>query len=255
MSDGYDTLPAAMRTDTFNGSLLTQLSFVLISLSILVLVPAGLFRAATACGDTPVQVARLVQRFLIVATAWLTIVLGLAVSGALADWQRTPPALMLVAVGVVLLGVRLARSAAGARLAAGLPLALLVGFQGFRLPLELAMHRAYTEGLMPVQMSYSGRNLDIVTGITAIGLGVALAVARVPRWVVGAWNVMGLALLVNIVGVALLSTPRFQYFGPDHVNTFVTRLPYVTLPAVMVLAAWAGHLVILRALSRPPTGR
>ena len=30
------------------------------------------------------------------------------------------------------------------------------------------MHRAATEGVMPMQMSYSGQNLDIVSGVTAI---------------------------------------------------------------------------------------
>jgi hypothetical protein len=32
----------------------------------------------------------------------------------------------------------------------GVPLWALVGFQIFRLPLELLMHRAYVEGLLPV---------------------------------------------------------------------------------------------------------
>jgi hypothetical protein len=48
--------------------------------------------------------------------------------------------------------------------------------------------------------------------------------------------------------IATLSTPRFQYFGPDQLNTFVTYPPFVLLPAVMVVAALAGHLLIARAL-------
>ena len=68
------------------------------------------------------------------------------------------------------------------------------------------------------------------------------------RLAVGA--VGGLALLVNVVVVALLGTPRFRYFG-DHLNVWVTYPPFVWLPAVMVLAALAGHLVIFRALRQP----
>jgi hypothetical protein len=64
-----------------------------------------------------------------------------------------------------------------------------------------------------------------------------------------AWNILGLALLVNIVGVAILSTPRIQLFGPDRLNVWVMYPPFVWLPAVMVLAALAGHLLIFRALS------
>ena len=57
-------------------------------------------------------------------------------------------------------------------------------------------------------------------------------------------------LLVNIIVVAVLSTPAFAYFGADRLNTFVTDVPFVWLPAVMVAAALAGHLIIARALLR-----
>jgi hypothetical protein len=146
------------------------------------------------------------------------------------------------------------RSTAGDRLARGLPLSSLVGLQAFRLPLELLMHQAAMAGVMPVQMSYSGRNFDIVTGITALGLAAWLHRGRPGRAVVWAWNTLGLALLVNIVAVAVLSTPMFAAFGStsDRLNTFVTYPPYVLLPAVMVLTAWTGHLLVFKALAAGP---
>jgi len=136
----------------------------------------------------------------------------------------------------------------GTRLVRGLPVAVLVGSQVFRFPLELLMHRAYTEGVMPVQMSYSGRNLDILSGVSAGLLGLALARGPVPRWLVTAWNLGGLALLVNIVTVAVISTPLFRWFGDDKPNTWVTYPPFVWLPAVMVTAALIGHLLVFRWL-------
>ena len=65
-----------------------------------------------------------------------------------------------------------------------------------------------------------------------------------------AWNILGVVLLVNVVAVAILATPRVRYFGDDRLNVWVTYVPYVWLPAVMVLAALAGHLLIFRALRR-----
>ena len=56
--------------------------------------------------------------------------------------------------------------------------------------------------------------------------------------------------LVNVVIVALLGTPRFRYFG-EHLTVWITYPPFVWLPAVMVLAALAGHLVIFSALRQP----
>ena len=48
--------------------------------------------------------------------------------------------------------------------------------------------------------------------------------------------------------IAILGTPRFEYFGPGHLNVWVMQPPFVWLPAVMVLAALAGHLLVFRAL-------
>jgi hypothetical protein len=173
---------------------------------------------------------------------------ALALSGVLADATRKPPALMplvLVCLGVAL---AVALSPLGGRIASGLPLSLLVGAQAFRLPLELVMHRAATEGVMPVEMSYAGYNFDIVTGATALVLGIALHRGAVPRAVVLAWNVMGAALLAIIVGVAVAALPWIAAFGPDHLNTWVLHFPYVWLPTALVPAALFGHVVVFRRL-------
>ena len=114
------------------------------------------------------------------------------------------------------------------------------------------MHEAARQGVMPAQMSYSGYNFDILTGITAAILGVTMAFRPVARWVIAAWNVMGLGLLATIVAIAIISTPAIGAFGPDRYNVWVMTVPYVSLPAVMVLAAWAGHLVVFRALAESP---
>jgi hypothetical protein len=101
---------------------------------------------------------------------------------------------------------------------------------------------------MPVQMSFSGRNFDIFTGITALIVAALVRWGRAGRGLVLAWNILGLALLVNIMVIAILATPRIQYFGPRNINFFVAYPPFVWLPAIMVLAALAGHLIIFRAL-------
>ena len=137
----------------------------------------------------------------------------------------------------------------GTRLIRGLPLAALVGYQVFRFPLELLMHRAYVEGIMPVQMSYSGRNFDILTGISAGLLGLVLLAhptCRAGSIQPGTWRAS--RLLVNIVTVAVLSTPAFGWFGRDRLNVFVLYPPFVWLPAVMVLAALMGHILVWRKL-------
>ena len=164
-----------------------------------------------------------------------------------------PPTMVVVFVLLLVLSVGLGVSPVGRRLAAGLPLAVLVGVQGFRLPLELLMHRAYEDGLMPVQMSYSGLNFDIVTGITALIVGALLATGRAGVRTARAWNVMGTLLLVNIILIALLSAPTpLRVFRDGPANVWITTVPYIWLPTVMVAFAILGHIVIYRRLRRRP---
>ena len=157
---------------------------------------------------------------------------------------------MLLLVPVIfVVAIWIATSRVGTRLATGLSLAVLVGAQAFRLPLELTMHRAYTEGLMPVQMSYSGRNLDILTGISAIVVAAILVRRPKALWLAHAWNVVGILLLANILTVALLSAPTpFRTFHNEPANVWITDAPWVWLPSVFVLAAIAGHILVFRRL-------
>lgn len=102
---------------------------------------------------------------------------------------------------------------------------------------------------MPPQMSYSGLNFDVVTGATALLLGLALAVRRVPLWVVHGWNAMGAVLLLNIVTIAMLSAPGpLRVFHQEPANVWITAFPWIWLPTVYVAAALVGHIVIFRKL-------
>lgn len=190
----------------------------------------------------------------IVLVFWLVVPAVLASRGVL-DRYSPPPAPGFILVGLITLGtVVLAFSAFGSRLAAGIPLAGLVGYQVFRLPLEWVLHRLYSEGVIPVQMTYAGQNFDVVTGVFAVALGFWLWAGHRTVWLVAAWNIIGLALLGNIVTIAILSTPvPFRYFMNDPANLLPSTFPYVWLPTFLVQAALFGHLLVFRAISRSAT--
>ena len=224
------------------------LAFLIIPLMLAAALVWGVDAASRRLGEPGGARRRAVATTVAVAAGWMTGTWVAADRGVLRLWDATPPPFALLVAGIVGLAVAMAFSGYGTRLARGLPLWTLVAVQGFRLPLELAMHTMYERGVMPVQMSYSGRNLDIVTGGTALAVAWLAATGRGGRRLVLAWNVLGLILLANVVTIAILSTPRFRYFGDDRLNVWITYPPFVWLPAVMVLAAWAGHLLIFRAV-------
>lgn len=180
--------------------------------------------------------------------AWLVLVAALALSGALGRFDVKPPPMMVWFAATFALPIGVALSPLGRRLAIALPFGALVGFQAFRLPLELVMHRAATDGLMPNVMTYTGYNFDILSGITALALGVGFSLGNVPRVLVVAWNVLGSCLLAVIVGVAVAATPLFKAFGEDQVNVWVTRFPYAWM-SVMVGGALFGHLLVWKKLA------
>ena len=222
-------------------------AFVVIPLLLVAVLAWGVAAAWRRSGAPAAHAARAAGLTLVAAALWMLLTWAAAASGLLQSWERTPPSFAILIAATLALALALAFSPVGGRLARFVPLWALVLVQAFRLPLELAMHALYERGIMPRQMSFSGRNFDVVTGATAL-LVAALACSGGWRRLVAAWNVMGLALLVNVVAIAILSTPRLRFFGPDRLSTFVTYTPFVWLPAVMVLAALAGHLVIFRAL-------
>ena len=238
------TMPAVTLSDP------AVLAFVVIPLGLLGALLWGTHAAARHLHEDDAARRHAMLITVVVSAVWMTATWRSAESGVLRLWDSTPPPFAVLVVGILGVTAVLACTAYGRRLALGLPLWQLIGIQGFRLPLELAMHAMYERGVMPEQMSYSGRNFDIVTGITALMVAWLVRSGRVGRRVVLTWNVLGLLLLLNVVTVGILSTPRFRLFGDDRVNVFITYPPFVWLPAVMVLAALAGHLIVFRAVLR-----
>jgi hypothetical protein len=229
---------------------LATAAFVVIPILLAAGLTWGVAVASRRLGEDPARRRRAIVITVAGSAAWMGGTWLAAASGVLRRWNATPPPFGILVVSIIVLGAIIALTSYGRRLALGLPLWVLVAVQGFRLPLELAMHEMYERGVMPGQMSYGGNNFDILTGATALIVAAIVRFGRQGRVLVAVWNILGLALLLNIVTIAILSTPRFSYYGSDRLNEFVADPPYVWLPAVMVLAALAGHLVIFRALRR-----
>lgn len=224
-------------------------AFVVLPAVMAALFVAAVWQAWRVTGASAGAARRAAWIAALAIAGWMAVTWALAASGIFLDFTTTPPAFAFLVISILAIAGAVGLGPAGRRLATAIPLWMLVAAQAFRLPLELAMHRMYERGIMPEPMSYSGRNWDIVTGATAVLVAWLLASRRASRGLALAWNVLGTLLLVNIVVVAILATPRFQYFGPDQVNIWVMHPPFVWLPAVLVLAAILGHLLVFRALA------
>jgi hypothetical protein len=196
------------------------------------------------------------RRALVLSAAVLTVmaVSGIAAwSGTLAQFNSFPPPMLVMIASVFVMSFAMGLSSFGGEATSELSFAALIGLQGFRLPLELVMHHTGNVGIMPVQLSYSGYNFDIVTGISALLIFALLKSGRsVPRSVVWAWNLWGSLCLVVITIIAITTSPVLRFFGnePRNLNTWVLYFPYVWLPVVLVTVAISSHVVITRKLMK-----
>jgi len=233
----------------------SELSF----LTLAALLALAFIIAAWRAGK-PYEAPQTSLRWAAVAAVLTSIWLGgsaiIARSGVLKEFQRRPPPFLIFVISISIATAAVALAPVGKRLIDGIEIRWLVGFQVFRIPLEFLLHRLYQEGVAPVQMTYAGMNFDILSGALALAILVWGTLRKPPRWAILIFNLVGLALLINIVTIAILSTPTpLRRFFNEPANTFVAYSPFVWLPAFMVQAAWFGHLLVFRWLRQPRSNR
>lgn len=186
---------------------------------------------------------------------WLAYAAQLSLRGKLLPppGGGAPPIYLLMPPGVAL-AVLAVFSPLGTRLTA-LSLTALIGFHAFRLPLEFLLYAFHFQGRLPIQMTFAGRNFDVLSGLSSIYVAYWISRGKAGRRAAWAWNLGGLALLINIVAVALLSLPApWRAFPARPPNELVLHFPYVFIPALFVMSALAGHLLLFRKLARGRRG-
>jgi hypothetical protein len=226
--------------------------FVNIVLGLSALYPYAVWRATLRARQADARNAVSPRHAAFVAAAGMVALLtasaAFAESGALA---RAPNGLGVVTYFVVSNGIAIAIacSGLGRRLSQHLPIWGLVGFQAFRLPLELILHRWYEEGVIPVQMTYLGRNVDILSGALALAIAPLLYFEKLGQASVWFFNVMGSLLLLNVASIAIRSSPvPLRTYFNEPALLLALQAPYTWIVPVCVSGALLGHLLTFRSL-------
>ncbi len=232
--------------DMVSPSLGSSVAFVAVIAFVSIAIVAGIWR-----GGPTGELVDAKRRWGIGATIcmsiWLVSGAVVPLSGILETKMLPPPPMFLVGTSF-LLAVFIAFSTTGLRLAR-LPLAALIGFHAFRLPLELILHNWYKVGTLPVQMTYEGHNFDIATGILAIVVGTWAMLGQIPRPAVWLFNLVGTSLLTVVIFIALTSSPfPFRQYMNEPQVLLVYHFPFSWIVSIAVAGALLGHLVLFRKL-------
>ncbi|MFK7922259.1 MAG: hypothetical protein AB8H47_09890 [Bacteroidia bacterium] len=192
------------------------------------------------------------NRYLLITTisllAWMSFTAILAVNGVFSNFETLPPP-MFINLIVPIVGIIVwVRHPATKSILAGIPLYWVPAFQGFRVIVEFLLWTLFVANLLPKQLSLEGYNFDVLSGILGIVLAISLyrGIPKPIRWL-RLYNYIGLALLLTIVIMSILSMPTpFRQFMNDPSNKIMAQFPFVWLPATLVPLAFALHLVSLQ---------
>lgn len=246
---GSDTKDAAAMNppipEMVQPSLWTTVVFVAIVLALAAALVVAVARARVA-GESPERRRRWVGGTAAGVIVWLALTAAIAQSGVL-EKQTVPPRVILLIFSCIVVAAVAALSPLGTRLVRGIPIAALIGFQVFRLPLEIVLHQWWKEGVLPIQMTFEGRNFDIASGILALIIGLWGARRPLPRAAIVFFNLSGVALLITVGVIAMLSTPiPIRRFMNDPPVLLAFHAPYVWIVPFCVGGALFGHMLVFR---------
>jgi hypothetical protein len=187
---------------------------------------------------------------IIVTLLWMAIQAILSLAGFYQVPDSTPPRFIIVIGPGIIFSILLLVTKWGKAFLDTLNLRTLTLMHLIRVPVEITLFFVYSAGLIPVLMTFEGNNFDIISGITApIIFYLVFILKKLNRTALLIWNFLCICLLINVLGIALLSaqTP-FQKFAFDQPNIGVTYFPFIWLPCVVVPIVLIAHLAAIRQL-------
>lgn len=231
-TSSFDMIPAS------TGSLVAFSAIILMNL---ILLGWAVYRAYQAF--QPDRAAKKTRVIMFWVVVWL-----IAFSGAVATGfakENPMPGIPMLFLLVIITSITFAFSPIGTKLSAATPLHYLVLFQAFRIPLEFVLHEWAQQGVIPVAMTWSGQNYDVFAGALSLVL-----FPFVKRWplIARMANIIGFASLLNVMRIALFSSPIPMGWPYEPKLQLLTHIPYCLIGPAAVGLALIGHILVARAL-------
>ena len=229
---------------------ITAGGFVLLSLACLWIIFKALKMALEQTDYSQEKQKKIYRSSLIVVALWIVIISLISLTGFFLDFSTFPPRMMIVLAIPFIIILMVTFSGKMKTILSVVPPQWLHSMQSFRVLVEILIWMLFLAEVAPIQMTFEGRNYDILVGLTGPLIGYLCFIRR--SWspkVAIVWNLLGLLILGNILVIALLSMPTpMRYFMNEPANTIVARFPVIWLPGILVPIAYSMHFFALRQL-------
>ena len=187
---------------------------------------------------------------LTVIILWIIVQSTISISGFYKSENTLPPRFALLLMPPLLMIILLFVTKKGKIFTDGLNIKMLTVIHIIRIPVELVLLWLFISKTIPELMTFEGRNFDILSGISApIVYYFTFIQNKMNSRFLLIWNLICLALVINIAINAVLSLPTsFQQFAFDQPNIALLQFPFTLLPSVLVPIVVFSHLVSIRQL-------
>ena len=192
---------------------------------------------------------KFLSTMIIAVIVWALFVSAWSLSGMMSDFSLFPFNLMPVILIPLIVAIAFIPSKSLGEVLQHIPPGNFIRLQSFRFFVEILLWILFIGELLPVQMTFEGRNFDILAGITAPLIAALAFRGKISKTGIIIWNVVCLLLLLNIVVTAILSTPSaWRVFMNEPANYIVTYFPVSWLPGFLVPLAYYLHFISLKQL-------
>lgn len=191
---------------------------------------------------------------LAILISWLILQTFIGLSEFYTVTESIPPRFLLLVLPPLIVVSRLFLTRSGKLYIDKLDAKTLTLLHTIRIAVEIVLLWLFVNRYVPRLMTFEGSNFDILSGLTApiIFYFGFVKTKNLNKNIILIWNFVCLALLINIVVLAILSAPfPFQRFAFDQPNIAVLYFPFVWLPCCVVPIVLLSHLAVIRQLVIP----
>jgi hypothetical protein len=230
---------------------ITAGGFILLSFVCLFLIWRALKKVLQKTDFSPAKKKWILRGTLFLFIGDIALMSFLSLIGFTADFTSLPPRPPMLAIFIFIVFIYLTFTTSVGKILIKTPPEWILYLQSFRVLVEVLLWMLFIQNLLPIQMTFEGRNWDILTGILGPIVGYFCFVRKTWSPKIAFWyNLLGLVLLFNILTIAVLSMPTpIRQFMNEPSNTIVGYFPFIFLPNILVPIAFIMHLFSLRQLS------